>query len=51
MQHNLHMKELITKIFTDLNEAIEFENLQRLKEGILAIPKSKLDFILEDNFE
>jgi len=25
-----------------LNEAIEFENLQRLKEGILAIPKSEV---------
>ena len=45
------MNELIKKIFTDLNEAIEFENLQRLKEGILAIPKSKIDFFLEDNFE
>jgi hypothetical protein len=36
------MKELITKIFTDLNEVIELENLQRLKEGILSIPKSKV---------
>jgi hypothetical protein len=42
MQHNLHMKELITKIFTNLNEVIELENLQRLKGGILAIPKSKV---------
>ena len=25
-----------------MNEAIEFENLQRLKEGILAIPKSEV---------
>ena len=28
----------------DKRKAIEFENLQRLKDG-------KLDFILEDNFE
>jgi hypothetical protein len=38
------MKKLIKKIFTDLNQAVELENLQRLKDG-------KLDFILEDNFE
>ena len=30
------------KIFTDLNQAVEFENLQRLKEGTLTIPKSEI---------
>ena len=30
------------KIFTDLDQAVEFENLQRLKEGILTIPKSEV---------
>ena len=30
------------KIFTDLNQAVEFENLQRLKEGTLTIPKSEV---------
>jgi hypothetical protein len=36
------MKKLMKKIFTDLNQAVEFENLQRLKEGILTIPKSEV---------
>ena len=36
------MKRLIKKIFTDLNQAVELENLQRLKEGTLAIPKSEV---------
>ena len=30
------------KIFTDLNKAVEFENLQRLKQGTLTIPKSEV---------
>lgn len=30
------------KIFTDLNQAVEIENLQRLKEGTLTIPKSEV---------
>ena len=42
MQHNLHMKKLMKKIFTDLNQAVEIENLQRLKEGTLTIPKSEV---------
>ena len=36
------MKKLIKKIFTDLNQVIELENLQRLKEGTLTIPKSEV---------
>ena len=36
------MKRLIKKIFTDLNQFIELENLQRLKEGTLTIPKSEV---------
>jgi hypothetical protein len=36
------MKKLMKKIFTDLNQAVEFENLQRLKEGSLTIPKSEI---------
>ena len=35
------MKKLIKKIFTDLDQAIELENLQRLKDGTLAVPKSE----------
>ena len=42
MQHNIHMKKLMKKIFTDLNQAVELENLQRLKEGTLTIPKSEV---------
>jgi len=42
MPHNLNMKKLMQKIFTDLNQAVEIENLQRLKEGILIIPKSEI---------
>jgi hypothetical protein len=42
MQHNLNMKKLIKKIFTDLNQAVELENLHRLKEGTLTIPKSEV---------
>ena len=36
------MKELIKKIFTELNQAVEFENLQRIEEGALTIPKSEV---------
>jgi hypothetical protein len=36
------MKKLMKKIFTDLNKAVEFENLQRLKQGTLTIPKSEV---------
>ncbi len=42
MQHNLNMKKLMKRIFTDLNQAVELENLQRLKEGTLTIPKSEV---------
>lgn len=42
MQHNLNMKQLMEKIFTALNQAVELENLQRLKEGTLTIPKSEI---------
>ena len=42
MPHNLNMKNLIKKIFTDLNKAVELENFQRLKEGSLTIPKSEI---------
>ena len=42
MQHNLNMKKLIKKIFTDLNQTVELENLHRLKEGTLTIPKSEV---------
>jgi len=30
------------KIFTDLNQTVELENLQRLKDGTLTIPKSEV---------
>jgi len=30
------------KIFTELNQAVEFENRRRLKEGTLIIPKSEV---------
>ena len=30
------------KIFTDLNQAVDLENLQRQKDGILVIPKSEI---------
>ena len=36
------MKNLIKKIFTELNQIIELENLQRLKDGTLRIPKSEV---------
>ncbi len=36
------MKNLIKKIFTELNQVIELENLQRLKDGTLTIPKSEV---------
>mgnify|MGYP007044780757 CR=1 FL=1 len=42
MRHNFNMKKLMRKIFTDLNNAVESENLQRLKEGTLTIPKSEV---------
>lgn len=36
------MKKLIEKIFTDLNQAVELENRQRLTDGTLKIPKSEV---------
>jgi len=36
------MKKLMRKIFTDLNQAVELENRQRLKDGTLIIPKSEI---------
>ncbi|MEJ2170068.1 MAG: hypothetical protein P8X90_31600 [Desulfobacterales bacterium] len=36
------MKKLMKKIFTELNQAVELENRQRLKNGTLAIPKSEV---------
>ena len=36
------MIKLIEKIFTDLNQAVELENRQRLKDGTLKIPKSEV---------
>ena len=36
------MKKLMKKIFTDLNQAVELENRQRLKDGTLIIPKSEI---------
>ena len=36
------MKKLMKKIFTDLNQAVELENLQRLNDGTLTIPKSEV---------
>jgi hypothetical protein len=36
------MKNLIKKIFAELNQVIELENLQRLKDGTLTIPKSEV---------
>jgi hypothetical protein len=42
MLHNLDMKDLLEKIFTDLDQAVELENIQRLKDGTLAIPKSEI---------
>jgi hypothetical protein len=36
------MKKLMKKIFTDLDQAVELENRQRLKEGTLTIPKSEV---------
>lgn len=36
------MKELIRKIFTALNQAIELENHKRLKAGSMTIPKSEV---------
>ena len=36
------MKRLITKIFKDLDQAVELENRKRLKEGTLTISKSKV---------
>jgi hypothetical protein len=42
VQHIENVKKLIKKIFTELNQAVEFENRQRLKDGTLAIPKSEV---------
>ena len=36
------MKKVIEKIFTDLNQIVELENIQRLKDGLLTIPKSEI---------
>jgi hypothetical protein len=36
------VKKLMKKIFAELNQAVEFENRQRLKEGTLIIPKSEV---------
>jgi hypothetical protein len=36
------MNKLMKKIFLDLNQAVELENLQRMKEGMLTIPKSEV---------
>ena len=36
------MRKLIKKIFTELDQAVELENLQRLKDGTLAVPKSEV---------
>jgi len=36
------MKQLMEKIFADLNQAVELENRQRLKDGTLIIPKSEI---------
>jgi hypothetical protein len=36
------MKKLMKKIFTELNQAVESENLRRLEEGILTIPHSEI---------
>ena len=36
------MRNLIEKIFTDLNQAVELENIQRLKDGTLRVPKSQI---------
>ena len=36
------MKDLMKKIFNDLNQAVELENRQRIKDGTLTIPKSEV---------
>ena len=36
------MKELMRKIFADLNQAVELENLRRIEEGTLTISKSEV---------
>jgi hypothetical protein len=36
------MKKLMKKIFADLNQAVELENLQRLMVGTLTVPKSEV---------
>ena len=36
------MKKLMNKIFKELNQAVEIENRQRIKDGTLAIPKSEV---------
>jgi hypothetical protein len=36
------MKKLMQKIFAELNQVVELENLQRLEEGTLTIPKSEV---------
>lgn len=36
------MKKQVKKIFMELNQAVESENRQRLKDGTLPIPKSEI---------
>jgi len=36
------MKKLMKKIFTELDQAVELENIRRLKDGTLKIPKSEV---------
>jgi hypothetical protein len=36
------MQKRMEKIFSELNQAVELENLQRLKNGTLTIPKSEI---------
>jgi hypothetical protein len=40
--HILYMEELVKKIFTELDQAVELENVRRSKEGTLKIPKSEV---------
>jgi hypothetical protein len=42
MAHTFDMKNLMEKIFSELDRAVERENRQRLKDGTLTIPKSEV---------
>lgn len=42
MQHTINMKKLMKKIFRELDQAVELENVRRLKDGTLTIPKSEV---------